>query len=158
MSQNREHSEDGKVAGVKFRVTGNGMDETVTTQNDGTISIANLKPGEYTVTELSDNRYEPQEPQTVTVVSGRTAVVTFSNTLKRGRLEVTKSSEDNLVEGVKFHLFGTSLSGLTVDEYAVTDETGTAHFDNILISGNTRIRWRKWTQPSGMWSLPIRRL
>ena len=113
------------------------MDETVTTQNDGTISIANLKPGEYTVTELSDNRYEPQEPQTVTVVSGRTAVVTFSNTLKRGRLEVTKSSEDNLVEGVKFHLFGTSLSGLTVDEYAVTDETGTAHFDNILISGNT---------------------
>ena len=132
-----KHSEDGKVAGVKFRVTGNGMDETVTTQNDGTISIANLKPGEYTVTELSDNRYEPQEPQTVTVVSGRTAVVTFSNTLKRGRLEVTKSSEDNLVEGVKFHLFGTSLSGLTVDEYAVTDETGTAHFDNILISGNT---------------------
>lgn len=44
---------------------------------------------------------------------------------------MTKSSEDNLVEGVKFHLFGTSLSGLTVDEYAVTDETGTAHFDNI---------------------------
>lgn len=132
-----KHSEDGKVAGVKFRVTGSGVDETVTTQNDGTISIANLKPGEYTVTELSENRYEPQDPQAVTVVSGRTTVVTFSNTLKRGDLEVTKSSEDNLVEGVKFHLYGTSLSGMAVDEYAVTDAAGTAHFDSILISGDS---------------------
>ena len=54
--------------------------------------------------------------------SGHTATVTFNNTLKRGSLEIIKNSEDNLVEGVKFHLYGTSLSGLPVDEYAVTDE------------------------------------
>lgn len=131
-----KHSEDGKIEGIRFHLTGNGMDETVTTGRDGSITVSNLKPGVYTVTELSENRYEPQEPQTVTVVSGRTAVVTFSNTLKRGDLKVTKSSEDKLVEGVKFHLYGASLSGLPVDEYAFTDENGVAYFKNILISGD----------------------
>ena len=76
-----------------------------------------LFPGTYTVTEQSIDRYEPQKTQTVTIIGGKTSTVTFSNTLKRGSLEVVKTSEDNLVEGVKFHLYGTSLSGLAVDEY-----------------------------------------
>lgn len=41
------------------------------------------------------------------------------------------------MEGVTFHLFGTSLSGLPVDEYAVTDAKGVARFEDVLISGNT---------------------
>ena len=94
-------------------------------------------PGVYTVTEQSIDRYEPQSVQRVTIVSGHTATVTFNNTLKRGSLEIIKNSEDNLVEGVKFHLYGTSLSGLPVDEYAVTDENGVARFENVLISGET---------------------
>ena len=61
----------------------------------------------------------------------------FNNVLKRGSLEVIKTSEDNLVEGVKFHLYGTSLSGLPVDEYAVTDKNGLAKFEDVLISGDT---------------------
>lgn len=44
--------------------------------------------------------------------------------------------EDNLVEGVKFHLFGTSLSGDAVDQYAVTDKNGVATFKDVLISGS----------------------
>ena len=40
------------------------------------------------------------------------------------------------MEGVKFHLYGTSLSGLAVDEYAVTDKNGLAKFENVLISGS----------------------
>ena len=36
-----------------------------------------------------------------------------------------------------FHLYGTSLSGLPVDEYAVTDERGVATFEGVLISGDT---------------------
>ena len=50
---------------------------------------------------------------------------------------MTKTSEDGLVEGMKFHLYGTSLSGIPVDEYAVTDNTGVAMFSDILISGDT---------------------
>ena len=61
------------------------------------------------------------------------ATVNFNNTLKRGTLIVTKTSEDGLNEGVKFHLYGTSLSGLAVDEYAVTDSTGKAVFSDVLI-------------------------
>ncbi len=37
------------------------------------------------------------------------------------------------VEGVKFHLFGTSLSGIEVNEFAVTGKDGKAHFDDVLI-------------------------
>ena len=69
-------------------------------------------PGVYTVTELTDNKYEPQETRRVTVVSGQTSTVNFNNKLKRGNLTVTKTSEDGLNEGVKFHLYGTSLSGI----------------------------------------------
>lgn len=80
-------------------------------------------PGVYTVTEQEYDRYEPQESRRVTVVAGQVATVNFNNTLKRGDIEVIKSSEDNFNEGVTFHLYGTSLSGIAVDEYAVTDKT-----------------------------------
>ncbi len=130
-------SEDGKVDGIPFRIQGNGIDETVKTANGGQIQVDNLNPGIYTVTEQTENKYEPQESRRVTVVSGQTATVTFNNILKRGDLKVIKTSEDNMVEGVKFHLYGTSLSGLKVDEYAVTDASGTAIFKDVLISGST---------------------
>ena len=127
-------SEDGVVSGIKFNISGNGVNQTVVTKADGTVDIS-LMPGVYPVTEQPIDRYEPQIVQRITIVSGHTSTVTFSNTLKRGSLEIIKSSEDNLVEGVKFHLYGTSLSGLPVDEYAVTDENGVAKFENVLISG-----------------------
>ena len=129
-------SEDGVVSGIKFNISGNGVNKTVTTGADGTVDIT-LKAGVYTVTEQSIDRYVPQNVQRVTIVSGKTSTVTFNNVLKRGDLEVIKTSEDNLVEGMKFHLYGTSLSGLAVDEYAVTDAKGVARFEDVLISGNT---------------------
>ena len=94
-------------------------------------------PDIYTITEQAIDKYEPQQTQTVTLIGGKTTTVTFSNVLKRGSLEVVKTSEDNLVESVKFHLYGTSLSGYSVDEYAVTNAKGVAKFENVLISGNT---------------------
>lgn len=126
-------SEDGKVEGISFTITGNGVNKTVTTGAGGVIQIDNLAPGVYTVTEQSYDKYEPQEVRRVTVVSGQVATVNFNNTLKRGTLIVTKASEDGLNEGVKFYLYGTSLSGLAVDEYAVTDNTGKAVFSDVLI-------------------------
>ncbi len=134
----KKTSEDGVVAGIRFTIQGDQMERTVTTAEDGTIFVDGLIPGVYTVTEQSLDRYLPQDVQRVTVIGGRTTTVTFNNVLKRGDLSVTKTSEDGLVEGIKFHLFGTSLSGLAVDEYAVTDSTGKAIFNNVLIgSGYT---------------------
>lgn len=126
-------SEDGEVSGISFTVSGNGMEQTVTTNADGEMQLDDLHPGVYTVTEQSDDRYEPQEVRQVTVISGQVATVTFHNTLKRGSLEVVKTAEDGLNEGVKFHLTGTSLAGLPVDEYAVTDSSGKAVFSDVLI-------------------------
>ena len=126
-------SEDGEMSGISFTVSGNGTEQTVTTNADGEMQLDDLRPGTYTVTEQSSDRYEPQEVRQVTVISGQVATVTFHNTLKRGSLEVIKTSEDHLIEGVKFHLTGASLSGLPVDEYAVTDSTGKAVFSDVLI-------------------------
>lgn len=126
-------SEDGKVDGITFRIQGEGVDQTVKTANGGVFQLDNLKPGAYTVTETEYEQYEPQEVRRITVVSGQVTTVSFSNTLRRGDLTVKKTAEDGLTEGMKFRLYGTSLSGIEVNEYAVTDENGVATFKDVLI-------------------------
>lgn len=126
-------SEDGKVDGITFRIQGEGVDQTVKTANGGVIQVDNLKPGVYTVTETEYDKYIPQEVRRVTVVSGQVSTVNFSNKLRRGDLTVKKTAEDGLVEGMKFRLYGTSLSGIEVNEYAVTDKNGVAKFKDVLI-------------------------
>lgn len=131
-------SEDGKVDGITFRIQGEGVDQTVKTANGGVIQVDNLKPGVYTVTETEYDKYIPQEVRRVTVVSGQVSTVNFSNKLRRGDLTVKKTAEDGLTEGMKFRLYGTSLAGIAVDEYAVTDKNGVAKFKDVLIgSGYT---------------------
>ena len=126
-------SEDGKVDGITFRIQGEGVDQTVKTANGGVIQVDNLRPGVYTVTEAEYDKYVPQETRRVTVVSGQVSTVTFNNVLKRGGLKVTKTAEDGLTEGMKFRLYGTSLSGIEVNEFALTDENGIAEFKDVLI-------------------------
>ena len=129
-------SEDGNVANIEFTIKGDGYSKTVKTNSKGEFELTDLVPGSYTVTEITDSKYETQKSQTVKVESGKTAKVTFENVLKKGSLEVVKTSEDNFNEGVKFHLYGTSLSGASVDLYATTDADGIAKFENVLVSGD----------------------
>jgi len=126
-------SEDGKVDGITFRIRGDGIDKTVKTANGGVFQLDNLKPGSYTVSEAEYEQYEPQKVRRITVVSGQVTTVTFSNTLRRGDLTVKKTAEDGLVEGMKFRLSGTSLAGIEVNAFAVTDENGIATFKDVLI-------------------------
>ena len=130
-------SEDGNVANIEFTVKGDGYSKTVKTNSKGEFELTDLVPGSYTVTEVTDSKYETQKSQTVKVESGKTATVTFENILKKGSLEVVKTSEDNLNKGVKFHLYGTSLSGASIDLYATTNADGIAKFENVLVSGDT---------------------
>ena len=118
---------------------GNGINTTVTTNANGEITVPNLSAGTYTVTEVVGNIYEPQESRTVTVVAGQTATVNFNNTLRRGNLVVTKASEDGLVSGVKFRLYGTSDSGIAVNLYATTNANGIAEFKNVLEGSNYKL-------------------
>ena len=83
-------SEDGEVANVRFHISGNGISKDVTTNANGEIYIANLAPGNYQISEYTDVKYVPQDTQTVTIVSGQTASIQFSNVLKKFRVNVTK--------------------------------------------------------------------
>lgn len=130
-------SEDGNVANIEFTVKGNNYSKTVKTNSKGEFELTDLVPGSYTVTEITDSKYETQRSQTVKVESGKTATVTFENILKKGSLEVVKTSEDNFNEGIKFRLYGTSLSGANVDLYATTNSDSIAKFENVLVSGDT---------------------
>ena len=129
-------SEDGNVANIEFTVKGDGYSKTVKTNSKGEFKLTDLVPGNYIVTEVTDSKYETQKSQTVKVESGKTATVTFENVLKKGSLEVVKTSEDNFNEGVEFHLYGTSLSGVSIDLYATTNADGVAKFENVLVSGD----------------------
>ena len=126
-------SEDNVVANIKFTITGTNYSKTVTTNSKGEFQLDDLVPGKYTVTEESIDKYVPAKSQTVTVEGNKTATVSFSNVLKRSDIKVIKSCEDNFTEGHKIHLYGTSLSGIKVDEYTTTDKNGVATFKDILI-------------------------
>lgn len=129
-------SEDGNVANIEFTIKGDGYSKTAKTNSKGEFELTDLVPGNYTVTEITDSKYETQKSQNVKVESGKTATVTFENVLKKGSLEVVKTSEDNFNEGVEFHLYGTSLSGASIDLYATTNADGVATFTNVLVSGD----------------------
>ena len=132
----KKASEDGKIAGISFTIAGDNFCENVTTDENGELQLNDLVPGVYTVTENAAAFYKPQAAQTVTVKAGQTAEVFFSNQLKRGTLEVAKTAEDGFVQGVTFRLSGTADCGQSVDEYAKTDESGIAVFENIPIGSN----------------------
>lgn len=81
---------------------------------------------------------DPNLQDLVTGVENADTVSAYINIeTPTGTIALKKTSEDGVVEGMKFHLYGTSLSGLPVDEYAVTDKNGLAKFENVLISGDT---------------------
>ena len=124
----RKTSEDGIVAGITFRVTGNGYDQTATTNDAGELLLQNLLPGTYTVTEQdAPDRYELQQPKTVTVTANATAEVTFANVLKRGNLKIKKVSEDGVVAGITFRVTGNGY-----DQTATTNDAGELLLQNLL--------------------------
>lgn len=99
-------SEDGIVANIEFTVTGNGKTYNMKTDSNGKIKIPNLTAGEYTVTEKVPVRYESQQSKKVTVQAGKTASVSFSNTLKTGAIKINKQSEDGEVGNRTFEIKG----------------------------------------------------
>ena len=118
-------SEDGIVSGISFHISGtdilgNEVNEDVTTGENGQIA-KKLLPGTYLVTEIPVDRYVTPSAQYVTVESGQTASVHFSNILKKFRVHVVKSDADTgtaqgdaTLAGATYGLFN---NGDLVDTY-----------------------------------------
>ncbi len=86
------------------------------------IRAEGLAPGEYTVTEISDDvaaRYEIQEGQTVTVSAGGFAEVKFHNELPRGQIVELELLPGYVPLGL---CFGASMSPPKFQrQYAITE-------------------------------------
>lgn len=136
-------SEDGEVANVRFHISGNGISKDATTNANGEINIANLAPGNYQISEYTDVKYVPQDTQTVTIVSGQTASVQFSNVLKKFRVNVTKqdyekghAQGDAKLSGAVYGLFkGNEL----VAQYT-TDSNGSFTTDYFVCGTDWTVR------------------
>lgn len=106
-------SEDGIVKDVALHIcgksnTGIEVDETVVTDENGSVSLS-LLTGTYTVEEISvADRYVSPAKQTVTIKADKTSAVTFNNILKRGKVTTTKVDEeypDNKLTGAVFEVY-----------------------------------------------------
>ena len=120
-------SEDNIVADIQFTVTGTNFNQTVKTDKDGIISLTNLLPGTYTVTEAPSDKYEEQAPQTVKVEYSKTAEVKFHNKIDRGGLDIIKTSEDGIVADIEF-----TVTGDNFNQTVKTDKNGKINIPNLL--------------------------
>lgn len=145
------------LAGWQFRICDAAETEVgiYTTGTDGVIRTDNLLPGTYTVEELipEDSDYEcaTENPVTVTVEPGKTAVVSFTNNLRSGSISILKvNPTEEPLSMVEFLLEwsedgavwlpvtasetavkgGCSTAGLT-DGCLVTDSTGCIVFTGL---------------------------
>lgn len=90
----------------------------------------------YKITELGYNngdgtytlpdRYVPNESVYYTLDEERSVTYTCENTLKKGKLQVVKTSEDGKVDGLWFNISGVTGNGNNIDIDVVTKEDGTS--------------------------------
>ncbi|WP_236757204.1 VaFE repeat-containing surface-anchored protein [Acutalibacter muris] len=131
----KKTSEDGKVSGIQFQITGSDGSTTKTTDANGNIDIDGLpiyaadgSKITYTATEINiPNKYVKPQSQTFQLTEGQTASIHFENKLKRWRVTVTKADNKtgSTPQGngsLKGATFGVYQGGTLVKEYTVGDD------------------------------------
>lgn len=149
----KKTSEDGKVEGIQFQITGSdGSSTTKTTDTSGNIDIEGLpiysadgSKITYTATEINvPNKYVKPQSQTFQLTEGQTASIHFENKLKRWRVTVTKSDDrtgstpqgNGSLAGAKYGVYrGNEL----IKEYT-TDEKGQFTTDYFPYSEDWTLR------------------
>lgn len=137
-------SEDGKVDNIPFTITGNGIDKTVKTNSKGEFQIDGLKPGKYTVTEITDDKYVEPESKIATVENGKTEYVAFNNRLKKFNITVTKSDNETKMKPqgdatLAGAVYGVYDNGELVDKYT-TDTDGSFTTKDYICGDNWTVK------------------
>ncbi|MEG2822942.1 MAG: SpaA isopeptide-forming pilin-related protein [Lachnospiraceae bacterium] len=131
-------SEDKKIEGISFKVTGTteigtAYEEIFKTDEDGKIVIKDMLIGTYEVSEVVNDLtvgYITPENQTVTVKHDETVQVEMENKLIHGGFKLLKTDEDKKpLAGVKFGLY--KADGTQVTEF-ITGEDGTYRMTDLL--------------------------
>ncbi len=130
-------SSDGYISGIEFTVTGGDLTEPLkgVTDTNGNITFTNLTPGEYAITETVPDKYKPQDVRYITVSSGQTHTVYFSNTVKKGSITGIKVDDKKqpLAEAV-IGLFRADVTNFTTDtaiKTVTTASDGAFEFKDI---------------------------
>lgn len=130
------------LAGATFAVydeDGNVVD-TQTTDENGQVEFKALRYGKYTVkeTEAPENyKLLDKEFDFEIVVNGVTVERTIENDVKTGNLIIKKTSEDGIVEGLEFHVYGEPIEGHVTDLYVTTNADGIATVSNLTVGEYT---------------------
>lgn len=131
----KKTSEDGVVSGLRFRITGNGIDNVYTTDPDGYIDIKNLVAGKYTITEVdTPNRYVNPKTQDIIVKASQTTSVSFDNVLKKFNIRITKRDSetgdtpqgDAILDGVEYEIYDSQ--GYLVDRIKADGRYATSKY------------------------------
>ena len=150
-----EDNSNTKLSGVEVRVTGpNNYNKTFTTDENGKISIKDLAPGKYTITEISNPYYGylATASGSVTVKGGQTSNATLKNTKETGNLRIEKKdadSDDIKLEGVSFRIKRVTSNDSLGAGYVIGMQgdsssnakpmetaTGTVYFANMTVTDN----------------------
>lgn len=125
-------AEDDNVSFVEFNIKGEGLNTTAFTDENGEILLEGLTPGEYTITEASYSKYKAQQPKTVIVENGKTAVAQFHNEMNYGAMKIVKTADDGNVAGIQFHIGLGAEQSIDFDGMTVTtDANGEIHIPNL---------------------------
>ena len=104
----------------------------VTTDKEGTADFGKQVYGKYTVKETTAPKHYVLDDTPILfeiLEHGKTYSFTQKETPKPGYEYLKKTSEDSIVEGFKFHVYGTSDTGVAFDETITTDENGEFNID-----------------------------
>ena len=109
----------------------------VTTDKEGVADFGKLVYGKYTVKETTAPKHYVLDDTPIPfeiLEHGKTYSFTQKETPKPGYGYLKKTSEDGVVEGIRFRIYGKSDSGVSYDETHTTDKNGEINVE--LLPGN----------------------
>ncbi|MBQ5565111.1 MAG: hypothetical protein IIT39_17190, partial [Clostridia bacterium] len=109
--------------------------QKLTTGKDGKVTFKEVPYGKYTVKETKAPDYYELDSTPIPfeiLENGKTLTVTKKDIPEYGKGTFIKTSEDDIVEGIKLHIYGTSNTGVAVDEVITTDAEGKANLELLV--------------------------